>query len=133
MKHLKIFGATVNIHNKTRKTEFKEKYLKCILAGFEPNLYKVWDVESEKCNVIWDFIFDETNFLESRPGIKAEVNSGKSHFSQEDLTDYDKTFPLFAGISSFRFIMASSNQFDLLVDYMDVKTNFSHYYIERRN
>lgn len=45
-------------------------------------------------------------------------------FSQEYLVDYNETFAPVARISSFRFILAFSNQFNLLVHHMDVKTAF---------
>lgn len=45
-------------------------------------------------------------------------------FSQEYLIDYNETFAPVARISSFRFILAFANQFNLLVHHMDVKTAF---------
>ncbi|KOC63589.1 Copia protein [Habropoda laboriosa] len=42
VKYLKIFGSTVYIHNKVRKTKFDEKSWKGILVGYEPNGYRVW-------------------------------------------------------------------------------------------
>lgn len=38
--------------------------------------------------------------------------------------DYNEIFAPVAGISSFRFIMAFANQFNLSVHHMDVKTAF---------
>ena len=79
IKYLKVFGSTVYVHNKTRKTKFEEKSWKGILVGYEPNGYKVWDVETEKFVVVRDVIFDETNFLESRQKINSKgVNSENS-------------------------------------------------------
>ena len=45
-------------------------------------------------------------------------------FSQEYLIDYNETFAPVARISSFRFIVAFANQFNLLIHHMDVKTAF---------
>jgi len=45
-------------------------------------------------------------------------------FTQEYMTDYDETFAPVARISSFRFLLALSNQYDLMVHHMDVKTAF---------
>lgn len=45
-------------------------------------------------------------------------------FSQEYLTDYNETFAPVARMSSFRFIIAFANQFNLLIHHMDVKTAF---------
>lgn len=45
-------------------------------------------------------------------------------FTQEYMTDYDETFAPVARVSSFRFLLALSNQFNLLVHHMDVKTAF---------
>lgn len=45
-------------------------------------------------------------------------------FSQEYLADYNETFAPVAGIASFRFMIAFTNQFNLLIYHMDVKTAF---------
>ena len=45
-------------------------------------------------------------------------------FSQEYLIDYNETFATGARISSFCFIIAFANQFNLLIHHMDVKTAF---------
>ena len=43
-------------------------------------------------------------------------------FSKEYLIDYNETFAPVARISSFHFIIAFANQFNLLIHHMDVKT-----------
>lgn len=45
-------------------------------------------------------------------------------FTQKYQQDYEETFAPVARISTFRFILALSNQFDLHVHHMDVKTAF---------
>lgn len=45
-------------------------------------------------------------------------------FTQQYLQDYDETFAPVARISTFRLMLALSNQFDLHVHHMDVKTAF---------
>lgn len=45
-------------------------------------------------------------------------------FSQQFLIDYNETFAPVARMTSFRFVIALANQFDLLVHHMDVKTAF---------
>ena len=45
-------------------------------------------------------------------------------YSQEYLVNYNETFAPVARISSFRFIIAFANQFDLSIHHMDVKTAF---------
>ena len=45
-------------------------------------------------------------------------------FSQEYLIDYNETFAPVARISSFRFIIAYANQFNLMVHHMDIKSAF---------
>ncbi|CAK9800989.1 Copia protein [Anthophora plagiata] len=72
LKYLKIFGSTVYVHNKIRKTKFDEKSWKGILLGYEPNGYKVWDVKNGKLGVVRDVIVDETDYLKTRPVIKLE-------------------------------------------------------------
>jgi len=37
------------MHNKMRKRKFDEKSIKTILVGYEPNGYKLRNVESRKC------------------------------------------------------------------------------------
>ena len=39
LKYLKVFGSTVYINNKTRKTKFYTKSWKGILVGYETNGY----------------------------------------------------------------------------------------------
>jgi len=45
-------------------------------------------------------------------------------FTQEYMTDYNATFAPVARICRFRFSLALSNQYDLMVHHMDVKTAF---------
>ncbi|CAK9797987.1 Copia protein, partial [Anthophora quadrimaculata] len=72
LKYLKIFGSTVYVHNKIRKTKFDEKSWKGILLGYEPNGYKVWDVKNGKLVVVRDVIVDETDYLKTRPVMRLE-------------------------------------------------------------
>lgn len=72
LKYLRIFGSTVYVHNKVRKTKFDDKSWKSILVGYEPNGYKVWNVETGKFATVRDVLIDETNFLETRPQFKIE-------------------------------------------------------------
>lgn len=73
IKYLKVFGATVYVHNKTRTTKFEEKSWKAILVGYGPNGYKVLNVDTEKFVMVRDVIVDETDFLESRPVLKIKA------------------------------------------------------------
>lgn len=47
-------------------------------------------------------------------------------FSQEYLIDYNETFAPVDRIASFRLLIAFSNQFNMLIHHMDVKTAFSN-------
>lgn len=85
LKYLKVFGSTVFVHNKTSKTKFDEKSWKGILVGYQPNGYKVWNVETGKIVIVRDVIVDETNFLQSRPVLKSEEN--KTITNSHDETD----------------------------------------------
>ncbi|CAH0564599.1 unnamed protein product [Brassicogethes aeneus] len=89
IKYLKVFGSTVYVHNKVSKTKFQEKSWKGILLGYEPNGYKVWEVESQKFVVVRDVIVDETNYLISRPVCKG-VNLQKPQ-DKTDLSDMSKS------------------------------------------
>ena len=57
-----------------RKAKFDDKSWKGILVGYEPNGYKVWDVESENVVIVKDVIADEINFF----GIKTRNESTRS-------------------------------------------------------
>lgn len=87
LKHLRVFGSTVYVHNKTRKTKFDEKSWKGILVGYVPNGYKVWDVEAEKFGTVRDVIVDETNFLISRPKVGAEGVNCENSRNETDESD----------------------------------------------
>ncbi|CAK9834334.1 Copia protein, partial [Anthophora retusa] len=111
LRYLKIFGSTVYVHNKTRKTKFDEKSSKGILVGYEPNGYKVWDVENGKFIVVRDVIVDEINYLKTRPVVRLEGDTAdpenktgasdiqsksvkideKSHKSDNDKSDISKS------------------------------------------
>lgn len=62
LDNLKIFGSTVYVHVKNRKTKFEEKSMKGILMGYVPNGYKIWDVEKENFIIARDVIIDEINY-----------------------------------------------------------------------
>lgn len=92
INNLKIFGSTVYVHNKTRKSKFDEKSFKAILVGYEPNGYKLWDVEHKRFFIARDVIVDETNFKNSRPLEKSDQKSevpnkvNKSDIESDKLT-----------------------------------------------
>ena len=87
VKYLKIFGSTVYIHNKTRKSKFNEKSWKGILVGYEPNGYKVWDVETEKFVTVRDVIVDETTYLKSRPVMGLDGINFENAYNETDASD----------------------------------------------
>lgn len=41
LQHLKVFGSTVYIHNKDRKSKFDKKSFKGILVGYNASGYKI--------------------------------------------------------------------------------------------
>lgn len=73
LKFLKVFGSTVYIHNKTKKSKFDEKSFKGILVGYNPNGYKVWNVNTKSFLTARDVIVDETNFKATRPTIVDDI------------------------------------------------------------
>lgn len=97
--NLKIFGSTVYVHNKTRKTKFDEKSFKGILVGYIPNGYKVWNVEMEKFISARDVIIDETNFKITRP-IKSDTQVISSKIAKDSLTSGHKNIPMGTQTSS---------------------------------
>lgn len=84
LSHLRVFGSTVYIHNKTRKTKFDKKSVKRILVGYETNGYKVLNTETGTFSIARDVIFDEINFKTTRPNnvhneeTESESNSDES-------------------------------------------------------
>lgn len=75
--HLRIFGCTVYIHNKTRKSKFDKKSFKGILVGYEQNGYRVLNTELNKIITARDVIFDEVNYKETRPSMhNKEIENG---------------------------------------------------------
>lgn len=68
--HLKIFGCTVYVHDKTRKSKFDSKSIKGILVGYSHNGYKVLIPETNRIIFVRDVIFDELNFKRSRPSVQ---------------------------------------------------------------
>lgn len=87
LKYLLIFGSTVHVHNKVRKTKFDDKSWAGVLVGYEPNGYKVWDVESEKFVTVRDVIVDETNYLTSKPLMKFEKSNLENSYKETDASD----------------------------------------------
>ena len=90
--HLKIFGCTAYVHNKTRKSKFDSKSSKGILVGYVPNGYKIFIAETNKFIVARDVIFDETTYKTSRLELDdmlktgSEVNTDKSMQIDEDIS-----------------------------------------------
>ncbi|CAG4919528.1 unnamed protein product [Colias eurytheme] len=87
LKYLKVFGSTVYAHVKTSKNKFDEKSSKGILVGYEPNGYRVYEVENNKYVVVRDVIVDENRFIESRPIIKVirkDVDLGRKTIVPND-------------------------------------------------
>ncbi|CAH2100313.1 unnamed protein product [Euphydryas editha] len=84
IKYLKVFGSTVYVHNKTSTSKFDDKSWKGILVGYEPNGYRVWNVECEKYVTVRDVIIDETTFMQTRPVIRLERNSKEYSCNETD-------------------------------------------------
>lgn len=69
----------------------------------------------------WVFVIKHDEFGNK---VKHKARLVARGFSQKYLIDYDETFAPVARIASFRCILAFSNQFNLLIHHMDVKTAF---------
>ena len=85
-----------------------------------------WTLMSEPVNkniVYCKWVFAIKNDEFGNP-MKYKARLVARGFSQEYLMDYNETFAPVARISSFRFIIAFANQFNLLIYHMDVKTAF---------
>lgn len=87
LKFLKVFGSTVYVHNKKRKTKFDDKSWKGILLGYEPNGYKIFRPETETFVIVRDVIFDETNYLVSRPVFESDKNVLRKGTKSTDESD----------------------------------------------
>lgn len=90
LKFLKVFGSTAYVHNKTMKTKFDEKSWKGILVGYEPNGYKVYDAKAEKFVTVRDVIFDEKNYVTSRPQIKFNDENNETDASDVESKSVEK-------------------------------------------
>lgn len=91
IKYLRVFGSTAFVHNKTGKGKFDDKSWKGILLGYEPNGYKVWNLESEKFVTVRDVVFDEINFLQYRPVLKPEGNDTLNSRDETDSMMHNKS------------------------------------------
>lgn len=69
LEHLRVFGCTVYVHDKTRKSKFDKKSCKGILVGYEQNGYKILNTETNKFISARDVIFDEIDYKKSRPSV----------------------------------------------------------------
>lgn len=89
-------------------------------------LNKTWPVvERPKYKNIVDckWVFTIKNDEYGNP-VKYKARLVARGFTQKYLIDYEETFAPVARISSFRLILSISNQYDLKVHHMDVKTAF---------
>lgn len=67
LNYLKVFGSTVYVHDKNRKSKFDKRSIKGILVGYEVNGYKVLNTETNKFIIARDVIFDEIDYKALRP------------------------------------------------------------------
>lgn len=80
ISHLRIFGSTAYVHDKTKVSKFDEKSFKAILVGYDQNGYKLFNTENNQFLIARDVVFDELNFESSRlvtnvpVQIPAEIN-----------------------------------------------------------
>lgn len=95
LKYLKVFGSTVYIHNKLMNSKFDKRSTKGILVGYEPNGYRVWDVERARYVIVRDVIVDEINYLESRPPVssvpRGTINIQESQVDNSDFISQPKS------------------------------------------
>lgn len=87
---------------------------------------KTWSIvkRPQNKNIVdcrWIFTIKHDEF--GNP-IKYKARLVARGFTQEYLADYDETFAPVARVASFRFLLVFSNQYDLIVHHMDVKTAF---------
>lgn len=91
ISHIKVFGSTAYVHDKTKRAKFDEKSYKAILVGYEQNGYKLFNVQNSQFFIARDIIFDECNFEQSRPinqnpEMSAEVGKPDSNNKSAKLT-----------------------------------------------
>lgn len=67
INHLRMFGSTAYVHDKTRRSKFDEKSFKAILVGYDQNGYKLFNSETNQFLTARDIVIDESNFESSRP------------------------------------------------------------------
>ncbi|CAH2215949.1 jg24904, partial [Pararge aegeria aegeria] len=104
-----------------------DKWLKAIQSEIESlRNNKTWDLVEipNNVNIVsckWVFTIKNN---ESGEPTRYKARLVARGFTQEYLQDYDETFAPVARMTTFRFILALANQFDLLLHHMDVKTAF---------
>lgn len=69
------------------------------------------------------WVFNIKNDASGNP-IRYKARLVAKGYTQQYQVDYDETFAPVAGITSFRFLLAIANKFNLKVHHMDVKTAF---------
>ena len=89
IKHLKVFGSTVYVHNKTREGKFDSKSIERILVGYESNCYKVWVVETVRFIKAWDVIVDEISYKITRPPMDIKEVTTSQQICQSDLEPFN--------------------------------------------
>ena len=81
IKYLKVFGSTIYVHEKVKKSKFDDRSWKGIMVGYVPNGYKVYDCTSGKFETARDVVVDEENFIASRP-------KGQNYISDDNVDFY---------------------------------------------
>lgn len=87
INHLRVFGSTAYVHNKTRKTKFDDKSFKSILVGYELNGYKLFNIENSQFFVARDVLFDESNYGQSRPTCSSNEIPAKINKPNNELVE----------------------------------------------
>ncbi|GBM56425.1 hypothetical protein AVEN_56110-1 [Araneus ventricosus] len=93
---LKIFGFIAYCHiGKVKRDKFNLKSQKCIMIGYTPNAYRLWDIKERKIVLSRNAIFDKESFISkevlqpelNHPVVKKPNDEGTQSLDSEKVTE----------------------------------------------
>jgi len=84
LKYLKVFGCTAYVLNKSWKGKIDARSIPGILVGYEPNDYKIFFPDPGETMVVCDIIFDDIDFIKSRPSAHSKEKCESSNRFETD-------------------------------------------------
>lgn len=100
IKKIKLFGSLVYLHipKKIRKGKLDGRSKKCLMLGYCPNRYRLWDLEENKLITGRDVVFDESKTIKSSlrnqdfyQDTDSEENKEKEEGTEKSYEETDNT------------------------------------------